>query len=580
MMLIFRRISISAVPGLSRGVVLIIGLASFLMPCALAHGDRSLQVIEPNPVAVEGDVLGFLVRCRDDNPGRSLPKIVSLELDDGNEIEGYVGWIGLQASDFSPGSLAEWARVETSIQILGEPVTRADRARATAYVFCELPPNYRGSVRMGRTDIRPRWLNALPRLEGEAMQSQTGPGWPTLDDPAAWWRWALLAEAERKVPPAPIGSDVEQLLARHFAGLWRAGLARLRKESPGTASELLELLTARCVTDDQQLIAAWITDTSELQSLLDLMLDTRRTDSLVVRSILSFLDARFPLLPWIELEMGTKVRIAIANPTDGEQVLRLQWLEGDPIPSAAVIPSGRVVEVELDRPVFKSFRSMIEAQSTPPRNDLVLTMGRLQRQLRFSSDRLEVQPPGLQFGPFLAPLSLQTAWGGLLRFPPPNWGTIAILRKRSGRWELFLECFLGSATEGRVDQVEIHLGPSGTPVRVIRIDSEGNLDFTPDGARFQGATARVKRFDDRWRAVINLDPVLVEASGAPGEPDTMQIGFRRLFDGDLLSVAGSPLPPWNVSPPIYLLDLSKWGEILPSEGSGASGDEASVYLKP
>jgi hypothetical protein len=555
-------------------------VAMILLPYTCVQGDRSLEVIDPNPIAVEGDVLGFLVRCREDDPGRQLPTTLRLELDDGEEIVGYVGWIGWQASSFSPSDLADWTSPTISIQILDVPTTREDRARATAYVFCRLPSGYRGSFRMGRTDIRPRWLDAAPEPEGERMEPLVGAGWPSLTDPGAWWRWALLADKEGLVPPDPVGGEVEQLLSRYVAGLWRVGLARVRKESPGTASELLELLTARCTTDRQKLIATWITDTSELQSILDLMLDTRRSDSLVVRSVLSFLDARFPLLPWIELEMGTKVRIAIANPTDGEQVLRLQWLEGDPIPSAAVVPSGRVVEIELDRPVFKSFRSVVELQLAPPQNDLVLTVGRRQRQLRFSSDRLEVRPPGLQFGPFLAPLSLKAAWGGVLKFPPPNWATIAILRKRAGRWDLFLECFQALEREDGVDQVEIHLGPSGTPVRVIRIDSNGNLEFTPDGARFQGATARVKRFEDRWRAIVSLDPVLVAASGAPGESETLQVGFRRRFDGRLLSLAGSPLPPWNVSPPIYLLDLSKWGEILPSEGSGASGDDASVYLRP
>ncbi len=555
-------------------------VAMVLLTCTVVHGDRSLEVIDPSPIAVEGDVLGFLVRCRNDDPSRSLPTSLPLELDDGREIVGYVGWIGSQVSSFVPADLADWTMPAMPVRILDAPVTREDRSRATAYVFCTLPSSYRGTVRMGRTDIRPRWLDPLPEPQGERMEPLVGPGWPSLKDPGAWWRWALLAESEGRVAPEPVGRTVEQLLARHLAGLWRVGLARLRSVSPGTASELLELLTARCTTDDQQLIAAWITDTSELQSILDLMLDTRRGDSLAVRSVLSFLDARFPLVPWIELEMGTKVRIAIANPTDGEQVVRLQWLEGDPIPSAAVVPPGRVIEVELDRPVFTSFRSGVDLQVAPPRNDLVLTMGRLQRQLRFSSDRFEVRPPGLQFGPFIAPLSLKGAWSGVLGLPPRDWGTIAILRKRAGQWVLFLECFQGMDQPEAVDQVEIHLGPSGTPVRVIRVDSNGNLEFTPDGARFQGATARVKRFDDRWRAIVNLDPVLVAASGAPGEPQTMQLGFSRHFNGQLLSVAGSPLPPWNVSPPIYLLDLSKWGEILPSEGSGASGDDASVYLNP
>jgi hypothetical protein len=334
------------------------------------------------------------------------------------------------------------------------------------------------------------------------------------------------------------------------------------------------------MTTNSRQVAAWITDPAELKVLLDLMLDTRRDEMLVVRSVLSYLDARFPMIAWVELETGSRARIALANPTDGEQIMRLQWLEGDPIPSASVVPSGQVVEVNVDRPDLAGQRPVPGPGFEPPTNDIVLSVGRMQERLRFAAERLVARPPGIQFGPFLLPMGLSDAWSGEEHYPPAAWGTAVILRKRSGSWELFFECRRPADGKAVPDLVEIHLGPPETPIRVIRVASDGTIGFSPEGARFQGATARVKVFEDRWRSIVRLDPVLVEAASAVGEPQTLQIGLRRLRDGQLFSVAGAAVPPWSSAPPIYLVDLSEWGEILPSAPSPTSSDDASVYSEP
>lgn len=547
---------------------------------APVRADRALEVVDPRPVAVEGGILGVPVRCRTEAGSRTLPRSVRMLFEDGSETGALVVWVRGELEASAAGQPARWTRPLSGFRVVEAPSTREERESALAYALCPTPPGYRGSVRLGRETVEPRWLDAPDRVDGPLLACPEGPGWPVIGDPGSWWRWVLICDRLGLNVPVPPGDESERLLARHLAGLWQAGLARLHAESPGTASELLELLTARCRTESGREIAAWITDRTELQSLLELMLDTDRSDSLVVRSVLSFLDARFPVLPWIELETGSRVRIAIANPTDGEQVVRLQWLEGDPIPSAAVLPPGRVVEVELDRPARRPFRTVEELEAEPPSNDLVLNVGRHQRQLRFSSDRLEVRPPGLGFGPFTLPLTLPEAWAGRFRLPSAVSAAQAILRKRAGRWEVFLECHRPSGAPFEDDLVEIHLGPPDAPIRVIRIGEDGTLAFTPDAARFQGATARVRRFTDRWRALVTLEPELVDACGAPGEPGTLQVGFRRMAGDRLLSVAGSPVPPWSSAPASYLVDLSNWGEIPASQGSEGPGPEASVYLNP
>ena len=45
-----------------------------------------------------------------------------------------------------------------------------------------------------------------------------------------------------------------------------------------------------------------------------LVLDLDRPDRLAVRSLLSYLDARFPLIIWPVTSSGNRVRFAVANP--------------------------------------------------------------------------------------------------------------------------------------------------------------------------------------------------------------------------------------------------------------------------
>lgn len=535
-------------------------LVSLFMTAA-ARADRSLRILDERPLVVEGDVLAIPIRCSDPGSRRSLPEEVTLRMDDGR-VTGTVLWLGVSINDLPDSEMSTWTRPIADLKTIPPPSTRAEREQARGFILCALPPGYRGAFTLGRNRIEPRWLPPLDALTGPELTPELGPAWPSLDDPGSWWRWMLIARHEGRRPPEPRGDAAARLLARQIGGLWSAGIERLARVSPGTASELLELLVARCRTPDLTDVATWITDPTELGSILDLMLDQERDDDLVVRSVLSFLDARFPLLAWVELETGSRVRIGVANPTDGEQVVRMQWIEGDPIPSGAVVPAGSVIMVDLDRPVIKQVRAQTDLKAVSPSSEFLLTCGRLEKRLRFTSERLQARPPGLCFQPFFLPLCLSDVWEGTRRLPPSQWSSNAILRKRLDQWELFIECMDGGGAPEGEDVVEIWFGPPETPIRVIQVGSEGSLSFIPDGSRFRGGTLRVKRFKDRWRAVLTLDSSLIEAASAPGVPNSLQIGLRRLVDGRLLSIAGASTPPWNGMPPAYLVELSEWGEVL------------------
>jgi len=526
-----------------------------------AEADPTFAILDDRPLAVEGDVLAIPVMCADPGSPRALPERVVLGTDDG-ELDGNVLWIGLSINNLPDPETPYWTSPIADLTAIDAPTTTRQRELARGFILCDLPPGFRGSLMIDDSPVTPRWLPALAAPSGDRMEARVGAAWPSMDDPGSWWRWALMARTEGRRPPEPRGTPAERLLARQVAGLWLAGMERLERVSPGTASELTELLIARCRTPDLREVAAWITDPAELGSLRDLMLDLQRDDDLVVRSVLSFLDARFPLLAWVELETGSRVRIGVANPTDGEQVVRLQWIEGDPIPTAEVVPAGEVIMIDLDRPVIREVRVQTDIQAISPSSEFLLSCGRLEKRLQFTSERLLARPPGLHFQPFYLPLSLSDVWAGTRRLPPPQWASSAILRKRKGRWELFIECMNDEIAGGTEDGVSIWFGSPETPVRVIRVGSDGSLAFVPDGSRFHGGNLRVRKFQDRWRAVLVLDERIISAAAAPDLPDSVQIGFLREVDGRLFSIAGTSTPPWNEVPPTYLVDLSDWGEVL------------------
>jgi hypothetical protein len=333
------------------------------------------------------------------------------------------------------------------------------------------------------------------------------------------------------------------------------------------------------MTSTGEIIGTWITDQTELKSILDLMLDTGRDDMIVVRSILFFLDARIPVLVWTNVETGASVRVAIANPTDGEQVVRIQWVEGDPVPSAAIVPAGRVIEIEIDRQRQDPVKHG-ELEPRPQPNELILYVGRMEHRLLLRPDRLQARPPGIQFGPFVEPMTLATAWSGVAIQAPLRWTTKGILRKHDERWEVFLECFTDARFPDGGDEVGIYLGPHGAPVRVIHVASDGSLRFEPGGGRLRGARAEIRRYADRWRAVVSLDPDLVTSAALPGRPGTLLIGLRRMLDGRQISIAGGVVPPWDPMPPVFLVDLMTWGDIEASMRSGVSRDQALLYSEP
>ena len=323
-----------------QGILVILAAVTSLALQQGAQAVPPLKVLQTRPDAVVGEVMAIPILIPEGRWRSSLPEEVQFRLDDGQELEALVAWLGEPTPGDGRPYFRSWVSPSVPTMLTDPPTRIQERQVARGLLLCAMPAGYRGDIAFGRTTIQPRWHDAAPALVGPELPPDAGDGWPLLGDPGVWWRWCLLAELSGTTPPRPQGDERTRMLAHHIAGLWRAGLARLERVSSGTASEVRELLVARCSDEQGGLVATWVTDQIELKSLLDLMLDKERDDSLVVRSVLSFLDARMPVIIWSVLQTGDDVRVAIANPTDEEQVVRMQWVDGDPIPSAAVVPVG------------------------------------------------------------------------------------------------------------------------------------------------------------------------------------------------------------------------------------------------
>ena len=532
------------------------------------HSDArtGLEVLDQTPHAVQGRPIAIPVQIDPERLQQTPPDTVTLQLDDGSSTTALVAWLATNAPTQSIPVVPSWTGASVPLRVVPVPEIPALRSSARGVLLATLDESYSGALRLGDQRITPRWLTPAAPPSGGALPAQTGPGWPPLDEPSGWWRWALLADSLGLVPPDPRGGPRSELVARNIAALWRAGLDRVARESPGAADELRDLLVSQCRTTRGAQVACWITNPDELNSILGLLLDSNRPVQLTVRSLLFYLDARFPLIAWPVSSPGTRIRIALANPTDAEQVVRIQWVEDDPVPVAAVIPPGRIQQVEVDRPVHVGMHSgRLASEDTV----LVLTCGALQHRMQLPSEFLVVRPPGLQFGPFLAPISLAQAWDGTVLETDPRWATSALLRKRRGTWELFVECLSGGRPALPQDRLEVHLGLPNAPIRLIRVASDGSLSFAPGGGGLRGAEAATTLFPDRWRAILRLDPALIESAAAPGMPQTLLIGMRRVLGDEVIGVADGAVPVWNPLTPVFLVELSEWGDISSTSNRSA-----------
>lgn len=537
------------------GIAAAIAMVVTVVPSVAADGvarsaeSSAWRSLDSEPIAARGGVV-LLPMAAPTPPPSAWPKTIPVRCmpkpgsADFEVVDGVLGW--LVPSPSRVGS--RWTDSAEPFTVRDEP---PDAGGGVPLLLVEMPPGFAGTLALNGDRIAPRWLDPPPppRRPVDRIPSGSPDARPDGEHPLEWYRWAILADRLGIEPPAPPGDRAGRLAARHFAEVWRSAIARIESQSAGVAAELRERLTEVGSEVEEGVpprdIAMWIADPRALRALLSIMLDSSIDDRAAMQGTLAWLRAEPPVTGWLEASLGERAVIGLANPGFDLAVVRCRWLDGDPVPVAIPVPPRTAMRFVIDRPVALA--------AAADGGVLVVEHGGIERRLDFGPAPIPVQPPGLPLGELRLPLTLAGAQIGEAPLPPPPRRASAELRRRGGRWELFIECF--RPPDAREDRLVLRIGPAGS--ETARLDI---VEGRPTAAG--NATVSQASYPDRWRCRIELpDAWLAEGFVGDRAPAT-GIGLARrleLADGrSEVSLLGPSRPPWRSEPPTIVVDLSAW----------------------
>lgn len=549
-------------------------LAVFAVVSAGASGGAvGFRALVIEPVAVRGGVL--MLPLTAERHGNDWPATMRLTFADGRRVEGLVAWLTPE-----PAVPRSWTAEPAAARVRAiEPdddtaASAPAPGTGAAYLLARLPANGLGEIRFGGGQrLRPIWIEAPPAAPrrgaaGVALDAIASDDRPDPHSPFTQWRWALLADRLGLDPPPPerFGDGVGCLVAEHDAALWRAGLARLESQSPGVASACRDLLTATC-RDGDRAIAAWVADPRRTGALLSLLLARDGEGPELVDAALRWADEQETFLVWPEPGDDRRVTVAFANPSLEPGVATLAWDRGGEIPIAVELPAGRVTRVALERPPADDGAgggAGASPAATPPITQvLIVEIAGRSRQLAFYRPLLTAAPPGVFFPPLQPPITLLQTQTGRPAPIVPERATLAHLRRREGRWEIFLECRRPVPTDGqrrpgddRAEAITLLLGLEGAPGRAVALTvpeqgswelSRGVDDGTLEVHRRSGA--------DRWLCRVVLPDAWIPGVGP------LLVGMRRSHgDNDAFETGPYQSLPWRDEPGRAAIELGRWKE--------------------
>jgi hypothetical protein len=420
-----------------------------------------------------------------------------------------------------------------------------------------IPIDADGDIELLGTRWSPVWTRADPPLAVDASPAASlgADADPPLDDPMSWFRWAIRADLEGTRPPVPESmGPLARRVAIAVAAEWRAGLERVSTASPGAAREISERLIATVVDDARplgdRLVAAWPTDPRGLATLRAILIDPARTPMEAAQAGLSWFEARPPFVAWVLEPGGPRSVFELLNPTAEELVVLASWTDGGQ-EQALVLPPRSLTRHEIDRPRYR-------IGPMPPFEEIQMAAeGRVQR-LTLGPRAIPVRPPGGLFGTLGLPRTLAAMTGDFVEAPPPLAETTAMLRRRSGRWEVFIE----ARCPGRPaddDRFTLTFGETEPLVAVLEVRADGR--YRVEQGFDDGLLAvRTQRSDGRWRAEIDLPESWLARSIGSTQEGAVMLGLRRIGPGGFVTFAGPPPPAWRREIPVQGFAIGDWGD--------------------
>ncbi len=588
---------------LSRSIPILLSLFGLVGSCLLVRpAGADLPTESARPIAPRGGIMMLPLR----EPGRDgrWPSEMTLTLQDGRELTGRVGWITRQP----PPPVRRWSRDPRGLEARAvRPDDRSTPDRpGRAVLLVRVPEDGSGSIRFGPSTMHPFWVD-LPAesigREGEGSPAPLAREWrddrPDPDSPFEHWRWVLLAERlDRRAPDPPpaknsektreeTGEEITSMIAQHFADLWRAGLYRIEARRPDLASLLRDNLTWIGRDDDDRSIAVWVAATSRTNELLGILLHPTRSKEIILDRAQEWADQEGRIVTWVVRETAAKVELALLNPGFRRRVATLEWDRPDQIPLAVELLPGSLTHTTIDRPPRPEegprLRRPGSRAAAPDEDHLEIRVGEEQRTLSFGPRVHEVRPPGFVFPSLRPPATLASIRRDDGTTVDPAFDMLAQLRKREGRWELYIEC-RRPTDEGSATTIEPHPGDSPDspeamrhresftlwigepeasrqPRLVLIVPETGPVRFL-DGSDHAGTfEVHRRRYRDRWIARLVLPDEWLDLIVG----DITSLALVRTFahHEGLAATPGQPRPWGDVLKGIdpVQLDLTNWSDL-------------------
>jgi len=520
-------------------------------PLAGLPPEQLLAATQVQPVAVRGGVMLLPMARR----GTTVPwpESVNLALGDGRTLRGMTAVVRPRAR----AAASHWTTPLVSVG--ADPVSQATPSDEVV-LLVPLPPDGDDHIMIGAQRIDPDWLDPLPyaRAPDATAPAEGLAHLPDLDAPSEHFRWHLLSARVGEPVPDPRGTAHDVLYARHLSSLWSGALERLRQADPDLAREALADLTGRACIPDGGCIAAWATDLGELNTLLESMLDPGADGIDIVESARRWLDARPPVIAWVEGEDDSGVMLRIANPRPVTIEVALRWpdrkdpavrLQLEPETVHAVrIARDSAETPELPEDLVRALEDQDLGHLAPPQVDpereavrraversaramprVVIESGAWSLSVPIGVGRVAARPPALPLGEFLPHASLAEVRAGVVRSAPQSSATAAQLRRRPSGWEVLVDCQrTGEGSPSDVVTIVVDAGWRHE-IQVSEFGIVGDAD---------GAVVRLASGPRRWRARVLLPREWIRT------PHGTVAIERQLPDGQVVSAGIAP-PAWS-----------------------------------
>lgn len=557
-----------------------------LSGAATAAPVKGIRAAVEHPIAPRGGVL--MLPLTAEQHGDRWPSEIELTLADGRTVVGRVAWI----EPLPESPVRHWTDDPRGLRIRavrpGDDSSAIDRNSTLGpYLLARMPADVDGRIQMFRQSITPSWrdpVNTADHTDRMELALAQSPDRPDPNSPFEYWRWVLLADRLDMRAPAPAGDEIQQMVAEHYAALWRIALARLAQHSPRIAEQCRDLLTQTCI-DRRQPFAVWVSDPAQVGSLLGRLLRESPSGGgpELISDAVAWIDDQQSLMLWTESEAGDQVRLLAATAMPDPVVARFQWLESKEPAVAVQVEPGVLSQVIIDR--MKPAPPPIGMPEVPelPRQTLDVQVDRWREQIVFGPRVVEAHPPGVYFRPLAPPLTLAEMQMSRQRSMPPDRATFVHLRRLSGRWEVFFECrrpesvmtsgwgkwkveIDGSSLDSLrgTEAVTLLLGPDTADqgpeiwltipendwARVVRGENDGTLQV------------HKRQLKDRWFCRV----VLPDSWFSADLPGPALIGFVRSH-GDTMQLETGPNAclPWRPTPSRAAIDLTQWDDLPQSD---------------